>query len=110
MSEKDVVLKALEQVDKWYVQLAGIKGDTLLIISPKEVPRTLIVEGKEYKVVHYHPEEYLDVIRKNEDEFRSYHVYYFVKVYMRKVLDLLASIELERMTNEFLSNNQNFLQ
>ncbi|MQL56139.1 hypothetical protein [Acidianus ambivalens] len=97
MEEKEVVLKALEKVDKWYVQLAGIKGDELLIVSQKEVPKEIEVEGRKLTVKHYSPEEYLNVITKDENEFRSYHVYYFVKMYMRKVLDLLAYLEVNRI-------------
>ena len=97
MEEKEVVLKALEKVDKWYVQLAGIKGDELLIVSQKEVPKEIEVEGRKLTIKHYFPEEYLTVITKDENEFRSYHVYYFVKMYMRKVLDLLAYLEVNRI-------------
>ena len=98
MEEKEIVLKALEQIDKWYVHIAGIRGDTLLIVSKKPVPEKLIIDGKEYKVKYYTPEQYIETIRVNEDEFRSFHIYYFIKVYMRKVLDLLAQLEVERMS------------
>ena len=59
MKEKEVVLKALEQVDKWYVHLAGINGETLLIVSKKPVPESLVVEGKEYKVKYYDLDQYI---------------------------------------------------
>lgn len=49
-SEKEIVLKAL---DKWYVMLAGIKGDTLLIVSKREVPQKINVDGKDYAVKYY---------------------------------------------------------
>ncbi len=96
MQEKEIVLKALEKVDKWYVQLAGIKGKELLIVSQREVPREIEVDGIKLSVKYYSPEEYLNVISNNEEEFRSYHVYYFVKMYMRKVLDLLAYLEVNK--------------
>ena len=98
MDEKEVVLKALEQVDKWYVQLAGINGETILVVSKKPVPETLVVEGKVYKVKHFDPNQYIEAIKRDENEFRQYHVYYFVKLYMRKVLEVLAQMELERMS------------
>ena len=98
MEEKEVVLKALEQVDKWYVHLAGINGETLLIVSKKPVPESLVVEGKEYKVKYYDPDQYIEAIKKDENEFRGYRVYYFIKLYMRKVLEVLAQMELERMS------------
>ena len=100
MDEKEVVLKALEQVDKWYVQLAGINGETLLIVSKKPVPESLVVEGKEYKVKYYDPDQYIEAIKRDENEFRGYRVYYFIKLYMRKVLEVLAQMELERMSLE----------
>ncbi|BDC17785.1 hypothetical protein HS5_06750 [Acidianus sp. HS-5] len=96
MEEKEIVLKALEKVDKWYVQLAGIKGEELLIVSQKEVPREIEVDEIKFSVKHYSPDEYLKAISEDEDEFRSYHVYYFVKMYMRKVLDLLAYLEVNK--------------
>ncbi|MGC9105995.1 MAG: hypothetical protein ACP5HQ_06200 [Thermoprotei archaeon] len=96
--EKEIVLKALEKVEKWYVHLAGISGDMLLIVSKREVPQEIEVDGKVYKVKHYDPEAYLEAIRRDENEFRSFRVYYFLKVYMRKVLDLLAQMEVERMS------------
>lgn len=98
MDEKEIVLTALEQVDKWYVQLAGIKGDTLLIVSKKPVPEKLVVNGKEYNVKYYTPEQYIETIKVNEEEFRSFHIYYFVKMYLRKVLDLLTQLEVEKMS------------
>ena len=100
MDEKEVVLKALEQVDKWYVHLAGINGETLLIVSKKPVPESLVVEGKEYKVKYYDPDQYIEAIKRDENEFRGYRVYYFIKLYMRKVLEVLAQMELERMSLE----------
>ena len=98
MDEKEIVLTALEQVDKWYVQLAGIKEDTLLIVSKKPVPEKLVVNGKEYNVKYYTPEQYIETIKVNEEEFRSFHIFYFVKIYMRKVLDLLTQLEVEKMS------------
>ena len=98
MEEKEVVLKALEQVDKWYVHLAGINGETLLIVSKKPAPESLVVEGKGYKVKYYDPDQYIEVIKRDENEFRGYRVYYFIKLYMRKVLEVLAQMELERMS------------
>ena len=101
MEEKEIVLKALDKVEKWYVMLAGIKGNTLLLVSKKEVPRTIEVDGINLEVRYFEPEEYLNVISQDDEEFRSYHVYYFVKVYMRKVLDILSSLEVQRMSEEF---------
>ncbi|BCU69634.1 hypothetical protein [Stygiolobus caldivivus] len=98
MDEKEVVLTALEQVDKWYVHLAGIKGDTILIVSKKPVPEKLTINGKDYTIKYYTPEQYIETIRTNEEEFRSFRIYYFVKIYMRKVLDILTQLEVERMS------------
>jgi len=81
--------------------LAGMKGNTLLLVSKKEVPRAIEVDGINLEVKYFEPEEYLRVILQNDEEFRSYHVYYFVKVYMRKVLDILSSLEVQRMSGEF---------
>jgi len=106
MDEKEIVLKALDKIDKWYVMLAGIRENTLLIVSKKVPPNSINVDGIEYSVKYYEPEEYLRVITYNEDEFRSYKIYYFVKVYMRKVLDILSSLEVQRMSEEFEKNNR----
>jgi len=101
MDEKEIVLKALDKVDKWYVMLAGIKDNTLLLVSKKEVPKTIEVDGINLEVKYYEPEEYLRVIQQDDKEFWSYRVYYFVKVYMRKVMDILSSLEVQRMSEEF---------
>lgn len=105
MDEKEVVLKALDKIDKWYVMLAGIRENNLLIVSKKVPPNMINVDGVDYTVKYYEPEEYLKVITQDENEFRSYKVYYFVKVYMRKVLDILSSLEVQKMSEEFEKNN-----
>lgn len=104
MDEKELVLRALDKVDKWYVMLAGIKNNTLLLVSKRGVPNTIEVDGINLIVKHYDPEDYLKVIMHNEEEFRSYRIYYFVKVYMRKVLDILSSLEVQKMSEDFENN------
>ncbi|BFH72807.1 hypothetical protein SJAV_07510 [Sulfurisphaera javensis] len=108
MDEKEIVLKALDRIDKWYVMLAGIKDNNLLIVSKKVPPNVINIDGVDYTIKYYDPEDYLRVITQNEEEFRSYRIYYFVKVYMRKVLDILSSLEVQRMSEEFEKSNEFF--
>ncbi|MEM0305287.1 MAG: hypothetical protein QW685_09805 [Saccharolobus sp.] len=45
------------------------------------------------------------VIEKEEELFRKYKIYYFVKTYIRKILDMLACAEVERMSQENSTKN-----
>ncbi|WP_232049001.1 hypothetical protein [Sulfuracidifex tepidarius] len=105
MSEKQVVLNAIEGY-KFDVMLAGIMDDSLLIVSKKETPHFYEENGKKYTIIHYYPDDYINLLLqgKEEEVFRPFHVYYFVKVYMRKVLDVLASVEVARMADEYGKN------
>ncbi|NON62816.1 hypothetical protein [Acidianus sp. RZ1] len=98
MDEKELVLKSLDKVDRWYIMLAGIKENNLLLVTKREVPSTVEVDGIFLNVIHYDPDQYLEEVSRNEELFRSYKVYYFVKTYMRKLLDLLSSLEVQRMS------------
>jgi hypothetical protein len=97
--DKERLLEVLEKVDKFYVYLAGIRENNILIVSSCEVPNEIEVKGQKYSIIHYTPEEYLSqVVEKEEEIFRNYKIYYFVKSYMRKILDMLACAEVERMS------------
>lgn len=99
--EKELLLEALDKIDKFYVYLAGIRDNTLLIVAKCEVPNEIEIRGKKFTVIHYTPDDYLNqVIEKEEELFRKYKIYYFVKSYMRKILDMLACAEVERMSKE----------
>ncbi|WP_338602000.1 hypothetical protein V6M85_01285 [Sulfolobus tengchongensis] len=100
--DKELLLKVLEKVDKFYVYLAGISGNEILLVTTLSVPNEIEVNGQRFKIVSYLPEDYLNqVVEREEEIFRRYKVYYFVKAYMRKILDTLASAEAERMSINF---------
>lgn len=105
MSEKQVVLNAIESY-KFDVMLAGILDDSLLIVSKNKVPEFYEENCKRYRIIHYYPDDYINLLLQGKENeiFRPFHVYYFVKVYMRKVLDVLASVEVARMADEWHRN------
>ncbi|EWG06844.1 MAG: hypothetical protein ASUL_07729 [Candidatus Aramenus sulfurataquae] len=98
MQDKEVVMKVVEDVGRWEVMLAGINGDEILMVKKGKCADKACVEGKEYKVKWFDPEDYLKRILEDEEVFRKYKVVYFVKAYLRKVLDVLASAEVQRMS------------
>ncbi len=102
MSEKQVVLNAIEGY-KFHVMLAGILDDKLLIVSRNQPPEFYEENGRKYTVIHFYPEDYVNLLLqgKEQEVFRPFHIYYFVKVYMRKILDVLASVEVARMADEW---------
>ncbi|AKA75109.1 hypothetical protein SULI_10640 [Saccharolobus solfataricus] len=105
LDDKEILLSALDKVDKFYVYLAGINSSEILLVTTLNVPNEIEVEGKKFKVVKYHPEDYLSQVVEKEDEiFRKYKIYYFVKAYMRKILDTLSSAEVERMSLDLKDN------
>ncbi|ARM76775.1 hypothetical protein [Acidianus manzaensis] len=109
LSDKDIVLSVVETLGKWDIMLAGIKGNELLMViknrEKKEYPKDLEIDGKKFNINYYDSEEYFTLLKDDESIFRSYNIVYFVKVYMRKVLDTLTYLEVERLSNEFQSNN-----
>ncbi len=97
--DKDTLLKALDKFDRFHIYLAGIRENCLLLVSDVELPKEIEVDGQIFTILHYKPEDYLqEVIKKEEELFRQYKVYYFVKSYMRRILDTLAYAEVERMS------------
>ncbi|AWR98342.1 hypothetical protein DFR86_10805 [Acidianus sulfidivorans JP7] len=112
LSDKEVVLSAVETLGKWDIMLAGIKDNELLMVIKrrdndvsKSYPDTLEVDGRTFNVKYYDSEEYFNLLRSDETIFRKYNIVYFVKVYMRKVLDTLAYLEVEKLSNEFRSTD-----
>ena len=101
LSDKEVVLQAIEMVGKWDVMLAGTKGNEILIVSKRECPNSLSIDGRNLNVKRYDPDTYINILQEDENVFRNYKVYYFVKVYMRKILDLLAYLEVSRLSMDF---------
>ena len=59
-----------------------------------------LVKRKTNKVKYYDPDHYIEAIKRDESEFGGYRVYYFIRLYMRKVLEVLAQMELERTSLE----------
>ncbi|GEM_PF-461391 len=105
LDDKEIVLSALEKVDKFYVYLAGINNNEILLVTTLNVPNEVEIEGKKFKVVTYQPDDYLNqVVEKEYEIFRKYKIYYFVKAYMRKILDTLSSAEVERMSIDIKDN------
>ncbi|WP_252896684.1 hypothetical protein [Metallosphaera hakonensis] len=79
LGEKEIVLQAVEMVGKWDVMLAGIKGDELLIVSKKECPNQLTIEGMKLNVKRYDPDNYISLLYENENIFRDYRVFLLCK-------------------------------
>ncbi|QGA69291.1 hypothetical protein [Sulfolobus sp. E11-6] len=105
LDDKEIVLTALEKVDKFHVYLAGIDGSEILLVTTLNVPNELEIEGMKFKIIKYDPEDYLNqVVEKEYEIFRKFKIYYFVKVYMRKILDMLSSAEVERMSVDLKDN------
>jgi len=100
LQDKEIVLRAVEMIGKWDVMIAGIKDKELLIVKRGQCPDEIEIDGKQYSIRHYEPEKYIDIAVNNEEEFRKYKTIYFVKTYMRKLLDRLASEEVSRISND----------
>ncbi|QKR00933.1 hypothetical protein GWK48_01450 [Metallosphaera tengchongensis] len=101
LSDKEIVLQVVDYVGKWDVMLAGIKGNEVLIVSKKECPTEVTIDGNRLMIRRYDPENYVSLLYENDNVFRDYKIFYFVKVYMRKILDLLASLEAYRLSMDF---------
>lgn len=104
LSDKEVVLQVVDMLGKWDIMLAGIRGDEILMVvkgGNKGFPSEINLDNKTFRITYYDSEEYLKLVINDENIFRKYRIIYFVKVYMRKILDLLASLEVERLSKEF---------
>jgi hypothetical protein len=99
--DRETVLQVVDVVGKWDVMLAGIKGEEVIIVSKKECPSEIRLGERKVRIRRFDPEEYLRIVCENESLFRDYKMVYFVKVYMRKILDLLASLEVYRLSKDF---------
>ncbi len=98
LQDKNIVLEAIEKIGKWDIMLAGIRDNELLIVKNGQCPDKIEINGMSFLIKHYEPEEYIEIAVKNEEEFRKYKTVYFVKIYMRKLLDRLASEEVNRFS------------
>lgn len=101
LNDKDIVLQAVDAVGKWDVMLAGIKNDEILIVSKRECPSHLTIDGNTLTIRRYDPDNYIQLLYQDEKVFRDYKIFYFVKTYMRKILDLLAYLEVSRLSMDF---------